>query len=576
MKVLASKPLHCGDPCFASTRDDPTENYGGRPPVSQSDREDMVKSTPVLGEEEIWRDTMARLILKLQDGVSDGSSGKVQRQRISCTETALTGLDQTKRVEMQGLPLPQCSSSSPDHRHKQTEDTNARITESDTSLIRGSQKECLVPAVEAAMSAVSIAQAAAARQCTKAKAAEVEAKEKERIALEKTSEAVDEVARAEALVLEAQQASAAAAHLKATEEQFAKQAAEKLSKHLAEQVEVKLAKVEMRKVELEENLADLTMKQQQEMHAAKEAAACRMRDHEQALEVALRSAERRAQNRLLDADALASNAEARAKARAKAADEEAEEAIRLAHQRVVQAERACHVRIERGQIAEMTSEQETASIWANLMRDLPPGLEDRLFAAETYLQDHQGTHVLRRAREAHGKIRSESHPWETAAVMTWGVLLAIALDTVLQVFLCSKSGVAGSEQPSISSAKQRADLKSHEPRATDASGLQNLSLDETRAQASKQPDQERSSRDWDRVSEVSYNADVETQDQSQVVQQLYPDDVPAPMQEAPIRESNPLAGLATLQSLPGSSFTTVPWLDYSPICLWLQGIRTVW
>ena len=354
--------------------------------------------------------------------------------------------------------------------------------------------------VEAAMSAVSIAQAAGARQCAKAKAAEVEAKEKERIALEKTSEAADEVARAQALVLEAQQASAAAAHLKATEEQFAEQAAEKLSKHLAEQVEVKLAKVEMRKVELEENLADLAMKQQQEMHAAKEAAACRMRDHEQALEVALRSAERRAQNRLLDADALASNAEARAKARAKAADEAAEEAIRLAHQRVVEAERACHVRIERGQIAEMASEQATAATWANLMRDLPPGLEDRLFAAETYLQDHQDTHALRRAREAHGKIRSESHPWETAAVMTWGVLLAVALDTVLQVFLCSKSGVAGSE-PCISSAKKRADFKSHEPLATDASG-QSLSLDETRVQASKQPDQERSSRDWDRVSEV--------------------------------------------------------------------------
>ena len=498
--MLASKPLHCGDPCFASTRDDPAENYRGLPPLSQSDCEDMAKSTPVLGEEEIWRDTMARLILKLQDGVSDTSSGKVQRQRISCTETALTGLDQTKRVEMQGLPLPQCSSSSPDHRHKQTEDTNAPITDSDTSLIRGSQEECLVPAVEAAMSAVSIAQAAAARQCAKAKAAEVEAKEKERIALEKTSEAADEVARAQALILEAQQASAAAAHLKATEEQFAEQAAEKLSKHLAEQVEVKLAKVEMRKVELEENLADLAMKQQQEMHAAKEAAACRMRDHEQALEVALRSAERRAQNRLLDADALASNAEARAKARAKAADEEAEEAIRLAHQRVVEAERACHVRIERGQIAEMASGQATAATWANLMRDLPPGLEDRLFAAETYLQDHQDTHALRRAREAHGKIGSESHPWETAAVMTWGVLLAVALDTVLQVFLCSKSGVAGSE-PCISSAKKRADFKSHEPLATDASG-QSLSLDETRVQASKQPDQERSSRDWDRVSEV--------------------------------------------------------------------------
>ena len=159
-------------------------------------------------------------------------------------------------------------------------------------VIQGQQgspldKECwrVMPAVEAAMSAVSIAQAAAERQCAKAKEAEIEAKEKERLALKKTSEAAEEVARARAIVIEAQQTSAAAAHLRASEEQFAEQAAEKLSQQLsqqfAEQVEVKLARAEVRRAELEENLAELALKRRQEkmqeIQAAQEVAECKMK-----------------------------------------------------------------------------------------------------------------------------------------------------------------------------------------------------------------------------------------------------------------------------------------------------------
>eukprot|EP00439_Symbiodinium_sp_Y106_P059414 s999_g8.t1 len=54
--------------------------------------------------------------------------------------------------------------------------------------------------VEAAMNAVAVAQAAAERQCARARVTEMEAQAKEAVALEKTSEAAAEIARARAIV----------------------------------------------------------------------------------------------------------------------------------------------------------------------------------------------------------------------------------------------------------------------------------------------------------------------------------------------------------------------------------------
>ena len=448
---------------------------------------------------------MAKLILKLQDGASTSSK--------SCPEAS--GTEQWTKQSSE--PQKVCELL-PDQR-----DPGGRHTaEDERQQTSPLDKECwrVMPAVEVAMSAVSIAQAAAERQCEKAKAAEIEAKQKEEIALKKTSEAAEEVARARAVVLEAQQTSAAAAHLRAAEEQFAEQAAEKLSQQLsqqlAEQVEVKLAQAEVRRAELENLAEQQQLKRRQDILAAQQVAESRLKDHEQALELAVRSAERRAQNRLLDASALATSAEERAKARAKAADEEADEAIRLAQKRAMDAERACNVRIGRTQIADVEQDAATA-VWANLMKDLPPGLEDKLFAAEACLQNKVGATVvgnsadaLRRAREAHGKIASQTQPLAAAVMMTWGVLLAIALDTVLQLFLATQSPTdPPREQPVTGPTGDKACLSRQSERTMLSSERRFKEF-----QASEQPALHTRSReeDWDRLSEVAYDAEADTRE----------------------------------------------------------------
>jgi len=482
---------------------------------------------------------MARLILKLQDGASGESSANEIPKRDGVSESSSeTGTRLDWSVPKQGFEILS------DQRDSEKVDASGRqVTEK--WVIQGQQgspldKECwrVMPAVEAAMSAVSIAQAAAERQCAKAKEAEIEAKEKERLALKKTSEAAEEVARARAIVIEAQQTSAAAAHLRASEEQFAEQAAEKLSQQLsqqfAEQVEVKLARAEVRRAELEENLAELALKRRQEkmqeIQAAQEVAECKMKNREEALEVAVRSAERRAQNRLLDANALAISAEEQAKAaeaRAKAADKEADEAIRFAQKRVAEAEMACNVRIGRTHIAEMAAEQDAATTslsWANLMKDLPPGLEDRLLAAETFLQqsfkvgagvDISAIDALRRAREAHGKIASQTQPLAAAFMMTWGVLLAIALDTVLQLFLAAQTppALASNEcqQPVITSDKScLSQARSGMNVLSDRRHFESQHAEQQEAFAS----QRARDGDWDRLSEVGYDPEAETREQT--------------------------------------------------------------
>eukprot|EP00435_Cladocopium_sp_Y103_P069905 s1104_g34.t1 len=507
MKMAASEgPLHtAGDAETAKPQvADSTGNYWRLlPPFSKSDYETERAKSTQLGEEEIWRDTMAKLILKLQDG----ASGKKSASEIQ------------KLQELQ--------ESSPERGTRRDE----RVQGQQGSSL---DKECwqVMPAVEAAMSAVSIAQAAAERQCAKAKEAEIEAQEKERLALNKTSEAAEEVARARAIVIEAQQTSAAAAHLRASEQQFAEQAAEKLfqqlSQRFAEQVEVKLAKAEARRAELEENSAELALKRRQakmqEIQAAQEIAECKMKDREEALEVAIRSAERRAQNRLLDANALAISAEEQAKARAKAADEQADEAIRLAQKRVDEAEIACNVRIGRTEIAEMAAEQNAATAsWANLMKDLPLGLEDRLFAAETFLQrfkvgaglDSRAIDALRRARETHGKIASQTQPLAAAFTMTWGVLLAIALDTVLQLFLAAQAPAAASnetEQPLITSDKSCLSQTRFAMNVlSDQRHFEETQHAEEQTFASQRVVRDG---DWDRLSEVGYDPEAETREQT--------------------------------------------------------------
>ena len=398
-------------------------------------------------EEEIWRDTMAKVILKLHD-----SNGEAQGQ---ASETILRGalassaevlqsqstkiLDEVSEEEVKrgaadaGKSM-ETKVNGPDFLDKDTSTVvpcDAPNREAQKQREVGLDPECLelrelrIPAVEVAMSAVALAQAAAERQCSKAIAAEKEAALKESVALAKTSEAAEEVARAQAIFMEAQHASAVAtASLKATEEQ----------------VEVK---AQMRKAELEESL--VSMEKQHEMKA-QAAAEGRLRDHEQALEKALRAAERRVQNRLLDADALAASAEERAKARVKAAEEEADAAVRLAQKRVLAAEVACNVRIRGGDLLEGDMD---LPAWTSLLTELPLGLEERMFAVETLLQSQKvgesgggflAADALKRAREAHGKVESAGRlsppqPLAAAFVVTWGILLAIALDAILQLLL---------------------------------------------------------------------------------------------------------------------------------------------
>lgn len=280
----------------------------------------------------------------------------------------------------------------------------------------GGSEEVFSP-VEAAWSAVAMAQAAAERQKEMAQKAEDEAKQREQKALAKSSEAAQQLKRAQQVVSEAQEASKLVeARLQAQEEQ----------------VEVKK---QMRQVEMEETLALQRRKE------AKEAAE-RLRDHEESLQVALRAAELRAQNRLLDADQLASTAEERAKARAKAADEEAEVAVRTAQKRM--ADELANLMVSHRKPCE------------NFMKDLPVGLEERMMKVESLFRKQHGklaaAEALQRAREAHVRL-DQSQPL-AAVVVTWGVLLALALDAILQLLLgaeeCPKEPMEAWEMSAVS------------------------------------------------------------------------------------------------------------------------------
>ena len=188
---------------------------------------------------------------------------------------------------------------------------------------------------------------------------------------------------------------------------------------------------------------------------------------------------------------------------------------------------ACNVRMGRTHIAEMAAEQDAATTslsWANLMKDLPPGLEDRLLAAETFLQqsfkvgagvDISAIDALRRAREAHGKIASQTQPLAAAFMMTWGVLLAIALDTVLQLFLAAQTppALASNEcqQPVITSDKScLSQARSGMNVLSDRRHFESQHAEQQEAFAS----QRARDGDWDRLSEVGYDPEAETREQT--------------------------------------------------------------
>ncbi|CAJ1389404.1 unnamed protein product [Effrenium voratum] len=471
------------------------------PPPPRAEHEDAkaTQQTHTL-EEGIWRDTMARLILKLQD------ASERPKEPQGPGEAVADCLEDAAKAEQKPLDVARCAADAPKVNTSQSDADGSLISllkvEDGSEGCGGVADSDSVRRVEAAMSAVAVAQAAAERQCARARRAELEAQQKEAAAVEKAAEAAREIARARAIIAEAQEARAATARLKATQEQMELEA-------------------EARKAELESFSAQV---RRQEAQAAEEAQS-KVKDQGEALEAALRAAELRAQSRLLDADALAESAEEKAKARARAAEAEAEAAERLAQTRVLAAEAACKERIG---LAERAAEEDAAkavSAWATLRKELPAGMRQRMLETEVVLQQGKkisdsavdnmlAADALRRAREVHAKMESTetgSNQPAAAFVVTWGVVLALALDALLRLVVgtpCARRIEPDSphlkDQPS-NMLRGQCEQRHHRQVELVSADSRSTSLHAKREGENT----------WDHLSEVSYEAEVETHMESE-------------------------------------------------------------
>ena len=237
------------------------------------------------------------------------------------------------------------------------------------------------------------------------------------------------------------------------------------------------------------------------------------------MEAALRAAELRAQSRLLDADALAESAEEKAKARARAAEAEAEAAERLAQTRVLAAEAACKERIG---LAERAAEEDAAkavSAWATLRKELPAGMRQRMLETEVVLQQGKkisdsavdnmlAADALRRAREVHANMESTetgSNP-PAAFVVTWGVVLALALDALLRVV---GTPCARRIEPDSPHLKDPSNMRGQ---CEQRRQVELVSADSRSTSLHAKREGENT---WDHLSEVSYEAEVETHMESE-------------------------------------------------------------
>eukprot|EP00931_Biecheleriopsis_adriatica_P085564 TRINITY_DN6016_c0_g1_i1.p1 TRINITY_DN6016_c0_g1~~TRINITY_DN6016_c0_g1_i1.p1 ORF type:complete len:1248 (+),score=334.45 TRINITY_DN6016_c0_g1_i1:25-3768(+) len=331
---------------------------------------------------------------------------------------------------------------------------------------RGAPKDTMVSALQSAASMVAAAESAAERQCARAQELELEAKEKEAAAAAQVAKAEEEAARAQE-----KEAAAAAQVAKAEEEAARAQVMAKEAQEAQAEAAAKLqAAEEQARLQAEAALAaseksQLRQLRQTEAQAAAEADALRKaRSHEEALEAAVRAAELKAQARLLDADSSAESAEAHANARAEEAEANAAAAIRLAQTRVLAAEVACQERVERAKIAAEKDEASAGAAWTLLIGELPEGLPQRMLDFEVTLQGKclgekskvdsmLAADALRRAREVHAKLERQQNapggngaPIPAALVVTWGVLLAVALDSLLRLLAISPNMLQGLQQ----------------------------------------------------------------------------------------------------------------------------------
>lgn len=139
---------------------------------------------------------------------------------------------------------------------------------------------------------------------------------------------------------------------------------------------------------------------------------------------------------------------------------EADAAVRKAQVRVEAAEVATKRRAERVLRAAKEEEAVTDAAWSSLMKQLPEGLAERMSIMEAALEGCErpqageeccaAAEALHRARHIHTQLQqqvvdsafSDNVPVAAAFLVTWGVLLAIALDGLLRLWATPLSAAA--------------------------------------------------------------------------------------------------------------------------------------